>query len=352
MMIGLVSTPWLPVPPQAYGGTETLVDALARGLAAAGHDVLLAAPSGSTCPVPHLPGLPAAVPEHLGETVPELAHVVAAYQGLVAAGVDVIHDHTTIGPLYAGRPRDVVPVATMHGAVVGQMHEIYRAMGRTVALVAISADQAATAPDVQIAAVIHHGLDVARIPVGRGDGGYVCFLGRMDPCKGVHEAVLVARRAGLPLRIAGKMAERTEKEYFAQVISPLLGRDAEYVGELRTAEKYALVGGAVALLNPIEWSEPFGLVMIEALATGTPVVATPRGSAPEIVDDGVTGFLRDDRDSLAQALHRAGELDRRRCREVATTRFSAARMAADHVRLYTRLLEGRHLTSPEGPRAA
>jgi glycosyltransferase involved in cell wall biosynthesis len=179
---------------------------------------------------------------------------------------------------------------------------------------------------------------VARVPIGSGGGGYACVLGRMHPDKGVREAILVARRAGVPLFIAAKMREPGEREYFDTVIRPLLGPDTQYLGELNVADKYALLGEARALLNPIQWNEPFGMVMIESLATGTPVVATPRGSSPEIIDDERTGFLRPTVDELATALVRAGGLDRRLCREDVQERFSAARMAAEHADLYSTLL--------------
>lgn len=356
MRIGLISTPWIPIPPPAYGGTEAVVDRLARGLAAAGHEVLLAAPSDSTCPVPRIPGLDASLPGRLGETVPELRHVVRAYAAMADAGVDVVHDHTVVGPLFARRPPGPVIVTTMHGPVRSELGELYRAMSEEVAVVAISQHQATTARDFRVARVIHHGLDVADVPMGAGSGGYACFLGRMHPRKGVREAVLAARRAGVPLLIAGKMAEPLEKAYFHESVAPLLGADAEYVGELGAPEKYELLGGASALINPIAWPEPFGLVMIESLAAGTPVVSTHRGSAPELVDEGVTGFLRDDVEGLADALGRVGELDRSQCRDVAKTRFSTARMIADHLRLYTDLRMGRAaslaLETPVTPRSA
>ncbi|HEY5516196.1 MAG TPA: glycosyltransferase family 4 protein [Pengzhenrongella sp.] len=348
MRIGLISPPWIPVPPPAYGGIEAVVDVLARGLVAAGHEVLLAAPSDSTCPVPRVPGLHPSQPERLGETAPELRHVVQAYAAMT--DVDIVHDHTVAGPLFAHRPARPIAVTTMHLPVKYEMAELYRAMSKDVAVVAISHHQAASAWGLQVARVIHHGLDVVDIPVGTGTGGYACFLGRMHPSKGVREAILIARRAGVPLRIAGKMIEPREKKYFRDCIAPLLGSDAEYVGELGAAEKYELLGGAIALVNPIAWPEPFGLVMIESLATGTPVLSTHQGSAPELVDHGVTGYLRNDIEGLADALGRVGELDRTKCRQVAETRFTTARMVADHISLYADLLARRAASPTPGPR--
>jgi glycosyltransferase involved in cell wall biosynthesis len=210
-----------------------------------------------------------------------------------------------------------------------------------VALITISRHQASTAVGIPITATIHHGIDVGAVPEGRGDGGYASFLGRMAPEKGPREAALIARAAGVPLRMAAKIREPAEREYFEAVVEPLLCSDVEYVGELGLQDKLELLGGSFALLNPLQWAEPFGLVMIEALATGTPVVATPAGSAPEIVSDGVTGHLRNGRQALAAALLVAPELHRSTCRASALRRFDTARMVTEHVQVYERLLARR-----------
>jgi glycosyltransferase involved in cell wall biosynthesis len=332
----MISTPWTPLPPPAYGGIEAVVDRLVRGLQDAGHELLVAAPGDSTCPAPLVPNAPHADPGAAWLTEAELAHVVRAYQAM--AGMDVIHDHTFAGPLYRRRPPGTPIVTTNHGPFRPELSNIYRAMATDAAVVAISRHHASTAGEVPIIRVIYNGIDVDSVPVGDGAGGYFCFLGRMSPRKGVRQAALIAHRAGVPLRIGAKMQDKTEREYFDCAVAPLLGSDVEYLGELDTDEKYQLLGGATALLNPIQWPEPFGLVMIEALAAGTPVVATPAGAAPEIVDDGVTGFLRDDIGSLAAVLPRAARLDRDRCRREVRSRFSADRMVAGHLELYAELL--------------
>jgi glycosyltransferase involved in cell wall biosynthesis len=337
MRIGLIAPPWVPVPPPAYGGTEAVVDRLARGLVLAGHEVLLAAAASSSCPVPRVAGTVDArdgAPV-CGDSLTELRHVITGYAAMGA--VDVVHDHTVLGPLY----RDVHPrapvVTTNHGPFDAVLTPIYRAM-RPVAVVAISHHQASTAADVPLAAVIHHGIDVEAVPFGQGDGGYASFLGRMCPDKGPREAILIARTAGVPLKMAAKMREPAERDYFESVIRPLLGSDVEYVGELGPRDKLALLGNSFALLNPLQWAEPFGLVMIEALASGTPVVGTPTGSAPEIVDDGLTGYLRTGQLALAAGLIEALGLDRADCRTAAVEHFSTERMVAAHLRLYRDLL--------------
>ena len=177
-------------------------------------------------------------------------------------------------------------------------------------MIAISHHHASTAGDIAVAGVIHHGLDVDAFPLGDGDGGYALFLGRMSPDKGVDVSVRVARQAGVSLRIAAKMREPAEVAFFEQQIAPMLGDGVAYVGEVGGRDKLDLLAGARCLINPIAWPEPFGMVMIEALAVDTPVVATPKGSAPEIVTDEVTGFIGAYEDELAAAVACASDLDR------------------------------------------
>ncbi len=340
MRVAVIAPPWLPVPPPAYGGTEAVLDALARGLVAAGHDVLLCTTGDATCPVEkwwvYEQALGVGVP---GAALGEIRHVLGAYDAARAWGAEVVHDHTLVGPLYAARFPDLPVVTTNHGPFDDDLSAFYAALAGRVPLICISHHQASTAP-VPVAAVIHHGIDVAEHRPGAGEGGYALFLGRMSPDKGVHVAARVAQRAGMPLRIAAKMREPAERAYFEQAVAPLLGGSVEYVGEVGGAAKHELLAGAACLLNPIAWPEPFGMVMIEALAAGTPVVATPCGAAPEIVEDGVTGFLASGEDALVDALRRAPGLDRAACRRSAKERFSVDRMVAGHVDLYRRVVAG------------
>jgi glycosyltransferase involved in cell wall biosynthesis len=190
-----------------------------------------------------------------------------------------------------------------------------------------------------VRAVIHHGLDVDRFPLGAGDGGYLAFLGRMSPDKGPHRAIAAARVAGVPIRLAAKMWDGPERAFFRGTVEPLLGADAVYVGELGGRDKLDFLAAATALLNPIGWPEPFGLVMIEALACGTPVISHPAGAAPEIVIHGVNGFLCSDEASLIDAIGRAKLIDRRTCRRSVEERFSAGRMVAEYVRMYRAVIE-------------
>jgi glycosyltransferase involved in cell wall biosynthesis len=337
MRIVIVAPPWVPVPPPAYGGTETVLDTLARGLQDAGEDVLLFTTGDSTCPVPRASVLERAAGVGVAGSATELRHVIHAYRA--ALGADIVHDHTLIGPVYAERFGELPVVTTNHGPFLSELGDYYRAIADQVPIIAISHHQARTAPEIPIAAVIHHGVDSSRFPVGGGGDGYAAYLGRMCPEKGIPTAIRVARLAGVPLRIAAKMSEPAERAYFEAEVRPLLGGNVEYLGELDAYEKAELLGGAFCLLNPIAWPEPFGMVMVEALACGTPVVATPMGAAPEIVTDGATGFIRSGEEALARAVLAAPGLDRAACREAVCTKFSAERMVAEHLRLYRSVLE-------------
>jgi glycosyltransferase involved in cell wall biosynthesis len=342
--ICIIAPPWAPVPPVSYGGTEAVIDTLARGLTTAGHDVLLVATGDSSCPAPSTFFHETAVGIGSGGSIAEVQQVVHGYHEAAAEGVDVIHDHTLVGPLFSrhavGRRPPVV--ATNHGPFTDpSLGPLFRMISRSAAVVAISHHHASTAVDIPIAAVIHHGVDLDRIPVGAGSGGYAACVGRMDPSKGIDAAARVARAAGMPLRIAAKMREPHEVDYFEAKVQSLLGGDIEYVGELDASERNELVGDACCLLNPIGWPEPFGMVMVEALAAGTPVVARPQGAASEIVSHGNTGFLADDEAGLAQLLGQVERLDRAACRSAAEQRFSAMRMVNDHIELYEHVAQRR-----------
>jgi glycosyltransferase involved in cell wall biosynthesis len=337
MRIAILAPPWVPVPPPLYGGIEAMLDNLARGLRDAGHEVLLYATGDSTCDVPVHYCRATAAGTTDGTAVTELNHVVNAYETIVEWGADVVHDHTLVGPHLA--PRFGLPVVTTnHGPFVSALGDCFRSLNGVASLVAISEHHASTSGDAEVSAVIHHGVDVDRFPVGDGEGGYALFLGRMSPDKGVHVAAGVARTAGVPLRIAAKMREPAERAYYETEVKPLLDADVQYIGEVGWDDKLELLAGASCLLNPLAWAEPFGMVMIEALACGTPVVATPWGSVPEIVEDGITGFVRATDEELVEALLSIDEIDRMWCRKVAAARFSTERMVADHLAVYRQVM--------------
>ena len=332
MRIAIVAPPWLPVPPPAYGGTENVLDTFARGLKDAGHEVLLCTTGDSTCPVDKTFVFEKAIGVGSGNSVDEIRHVTHAYREI--QDVDVVHDHTLVGPLYSATFPHLPVVTTNHGPFNADLIDLYRTVSGRVPVIAISHHQASTARDVSIAAVIHHGVNLDDFPIGQGGGGYALFLGRMHPGKAPHVAARIAREAGVPLRIAAKMREPEERAYFETMVRPLLGGDVTYVDEVDRRAKFELLSGADCLLNPIAWPEPFGMVMIEALACGTPVLTTHFGAAPEIVEDGVVGFVRSDEAGLVDALARVHEIDRTACRRHVKQRFSVERMVDKHVALY------------------
>ena len=338
LRVGIVAPPWVAVPPARYGGTEVVIDQLARGLTRAGHDVQLFATGDSTCPVRRASLYPLALGTEADPAL-ELPHVRDAYRTLT--NVDIVHDHTLTGPQWADEWRpDLRVVTTNHAPFTPELIAHYTRLAPRVPIIAISDAQRASAPDVPIVEVIHHGIDVDGFPFGTGDGGYVLFLGRMSPDTGVHRAIAIARLAGRQLVIAAKMWEARERQYFTEVVEPLLGPDAIYIGQVGGQRKLHLLAGALALVNPIRWPEPFGLVMIEALACGTPVLSFAEGAAPEIVEHGTTGFLCIDEADMAARLLDVPTLDRRACRDSAARRFSTQRFVDRHVALYRRLIVG------------
>jgi glycosyltransferase involved in cell wall biosynthesis len=267
----------------------------------------------------------------------ERRHAAFAWHDLARFAPDVVH--VNLPDTLPREPRgDTAVVATVHHPRVPRLHAMYAAAPRA-RRVAISRRQASLAPELAPMTVIHHGLDVRAYEAGDGAGGYVAFLGRIGPEKAPHLAIDAAVAAGVPLVIGGPhwSGDAGYDAYFEREMRPRLGRHEARVrwdGELAHAAKVGLLREAAALLMPSGWEEPFGLVMVEAMLTGTPVVALASGSAPEIVDDGITGFLVSDTQAMAAAIPLARRLDRRRCRAHARRRFGAARMADDYEALY------------------
>ncbi|MDT0263712.1 glycosyltransferase [Jatrophihabitans lederbergiae] len=336
MRIAYVAAPWLPVPPPAYGGSEVVIDRLARGVKQAGHEVMLFTTGDSSCPVDRRWTRPDAVPDLIGEVGVELAHVIGAYAAVRDWGADIVHDHTLSGPAYARTVTTMPVVTTNHGPFTEDLTVIYRDAAKSAAIVAIS--HAATAGNIPVTRIIHHGVDPTQYPMGEGQGGFYLFLGRMCADKGVREAALIALAAGVRLLIAAKMRAPSERAYFETQVKPLLTNKVQFIGEVAGPAKAELLGAAAALLNPICWPEPFGLVMIEALACGTPVLTYPLGSAPEIVDHNKTGFLCQNEAQMVARLGEVSQLDRRTCRRAAQERFSQQRMVDEHLSLYAELL--------------
>jgi glycosyltransferase involved in cell wall biosynthesis len=344
LRIALVAPPYFEVPPTAYGGVEAVVADLADALVARGHEVTLlgAGRSGTTAAFTAV--RERAIPERLGEPFPEVLYAAQTRRVIERiareTGIDVVHDHTLAGPLNApayaalGLPT----VATVHGPVNEDLYGYYRAVGKDVQLVAISRRQRALAPDLNWIATVHNALRVESWPFRREKGDYAVFLGRFSPDKAPHLALEAAHRAGVPLVLAGKCAEPAEKEYFEREVVPRLTSSDHVFGMADARQKRELLAMARCLLFPIRWEEPFGMVMIEAMACGTPVVALRAGAVPEVVDDGVTGIICDSPDALPQALRDVRDIDPAACRGRVARHFSAATLARGYEAAYLRAL--------------
>jgi len=341
LRIGMIAPPWFSVPPAAYGGTEAVVAALVDQLVDLGHEVtLVAAGAPGTRAARHIAVYPEPPSALLGASaMPEVVLAAEAARALEGLELDLVHDHSLAGPLLA-RGRDIPTLVTMHGPVTGDNRDYFERLGRSVDLVAISDAQRALAPGLNWVGTVHNAIDVASFPFRARKDRELLWIGRFSPDKGAHLAIDAARAAGRRILLAGKLSERGERDYFDREVRPRLGRDAEYLGEADAALKRELFARAAALLFPIQWEEPSGMVMVEAMAAGTPVLATRRGSVPEVVADGRTGFVVDAPEELVGAIGRLDEIDPAACRAHVEARFDLPVMAAGYERVYRMLVEG------------
>jgi glycosyltransferase involved in cell wall biosynthesis len=332
--------PWFDVPPEAYGGIEALAADLVEALIQRGHTVHMVGAGEDRTRAKFVRTYAEAPSERLGEALPEIVHAAWVNRHLDELELDVIHDHSLAGPLSA-RGRRAPTMVTAHGPLVGEMALYYEAICTDTCLVAISDSQRHLAPHVRFAGRVHNGIRTADFTFSASKDDFVLFIGRMNPDKGAHLAIDAAREAGRRIVLAGKLNEPSEQEYFATHVKPRLGDDAEFVGEADMAAKQDLYAAAQCLVFPICWDEPFGLVMIEAMACGTPVVALSRGSVPEVVADGVTGFVRDDPADLPAAINQTPGLDPAACRRHVEEHFDVSVMADGYERAYRELCEAR-----------
>jgi glycosyltransferase involved in cell wall biosynthesis len=341
LAIAMVMPPWYEVPPAGYGGLERVCASLIDALVDRGHSVTMFGTGTRTGTRARFVSTdPRLQYERLLEALPELVHVARANELIAEGRYDVVHDHTTIGPVTAAQRR-IPSVVTVHGCPVGPLNAYLSRVDHSVALVAISHAQRRIAPNLAWTDTVHHGIEADPSPKASPSDGPVLWLGRFDPEKGPDLAIEACRRAGLPLVLAGKCNQADEWRYLDEVIRPRLGPDLELVVNGERPRTEALLADARALLMPIRWEEPFGMVMIEAMAKGTPVVALRRGAVPEVIEHGRTGVVCDDESELAEALHAAVRLDPADCVAHVATAFSADLMARRYERVYRSLLAAR-----------
>jgi glycosyltransferase involved in cell wall biosynthesis len=325
------------VPPKHYGGTERIVSYLTEELVRAGHEVTLFASGDSTtaanliAPVERSLRKNERCKDPMARELVLIDHVIER-----AVEFDVIHFHTGYIHLPACRYLPVPHITTLHGRL--DTHDLIAVYSRFRDLPFISISNAQRAPieSANWQATIYHGLpsDLFRFYPDRGE--YLAFLGRTSPEKGPDRAIEIAKRVDMPLKMAAKV-DRADRRYFKQDVEPLLDDPhVEWIGEITDKQKNEFLGNAYAVLFPIDWPEPFGLVMIEAMACGTPVIAYERGSVPEVIDEGQTGFIANSLDEAAEAVRRVPEIDRRVCRNVFEKRFTASRMANDYMEVFER----------------
>jgi glycosyltransferase involved in cell wall biosynthesis len=339
MRIAQVAPLYESVPPRKYGGTERVVSFLTEQLVSMGHDVTLFASGDSLTAADLVPCCEQSLRLDPTCTLPVIKHTVLLEKVLRRASTfDVVHFHTDFLHFPIARRLGVPNLTTLHGRLdYPELDPLFDACD-DVPLVSISEAQRAPLRRANWLGTVHHGLPLELMAFRPGPGEYFAFLGRVSPEKRLDRAIGISKRLGVPLRVAAKV-DPADVEYFTREIQPLLDDPLiEFIGEIGEYDKRDFLGNARALLFPIDWPEPFGLVMIESLACGTPVLAYRRGSVPEILEDGVTGFIVDDLEQAIEAGRQIGRIDRWHCREVFETRFSAERMMWDYLELYRGLI--------------
>jgi glycosyltransferase involved in cell wall biosynthesis len=343
MRIAQVAPLYEPVPPPLYGGTERVVSYLTEELVRLGHDVTLFASGDSKSRAELVAACPRALwqDREVRETLPHHVRLIELVFSQISR-FDIVHFHSDYIHFPLVRRHRRPTVTTLHGLVhPHDLRELF-AEYRDVPLVSISNDQRDPLPGACWAGTVYHGLPRDSISFREGPGSYLVYLGRMSPEKRVDRAIEIARRSQRHLKIAAKIYPE-ERAYFDEVLKPLIraaGPLVDFIGEIGDCERSDLLGNASALVFPIEWPEPFGLVMIEALACGTPVIAWRRGSVPEVLVDGVSGYIVESIEEAVGAVGRLDRLDRAACRREFEEKFDARRMAADYVDVYARVIAG------------
>lgn len=346
MRIAQVAPLYESVPPKYYGGTERVVSYLTEELVRQGHEVTLFA-SGDSVTQARLIA-PCSRALRLDKAcIDRMAHHIVMLEQIFqdASHFDIIHFHIDYLHFPLSRRHTTPQVTTLHGRLdIPDLVPLYRQF-RDMPVVSISDAQRQPLPWINWQETIYHGLPAKLYTLCDEPGAYLAFIGRISPEKRVDRAIEIAKRLDMPLKIAAKV-DAEDQEYFANVVQPLLRHPlVEYVGEICESDKDVFLGHAYALLFPIDWPEPFGLAMIEAMACGTPVIAYRRGSVSEVIDEGVTGFIVDTLEEAVRAVENVASLSRKRCWEIFQERFSATRMAHDYVTLYRQLVEAKPVST-------
>lgn len=350
MKIAQVAPLFEAVPPKLYGGTERVIHYLTEELVRHEHEVTLFA-SGDSVTSARLVAITDKALRSDPNCIDPSAHCILQLERVMeeAAAFDIIHFHTDFLHFPLTSRCNTPCITTLHGRLdIPDLQRLYHAFPQQ-RVVSISDNQRIPLPQANWIGTVYHGLPADLHPLQEGEGGYLAFIGRISPEKGVDWAIRIAIECNCPLKIAAKI-DKVDQHYFEKHIAHLIDHSlVEFVGEINEQQKTVFLGKAKALLFPINWSEPFGLVMIEAMSCGTPVVAFRNGSVPEVIDDGITGFIVESIPEAVQAVHKIKQLSRHQVRHVFEERFTAERMTEDYLRLYRHVLEENHRSSQTSP---
>jgi glycosyltransferase involved in cell wall biosynthesis len=340
MRIAMIAPVWIPIPPEGYGGIERVIALLVDELVGEGHDVTLFAAGSSRTRAKQVTYMQEPPTLHMGETLFDAYHVGQAYRDIDGGDYDVVHDHAGfLGPAFAGLIHQPV-VHTLHGPFTRDTRMFYEAFKKDCYYVAISQRQRECGPDLNYLGVVPNAVDIDEHSYESEKEDYLVYVSRICEAKGAEQAVLLAMEKGQRILLAGKIDAGGDQEYFDRCIRPHVdGERVVYLGEVSTQEKVYILQRARAFLFPIQWEEPFGLVMVEAMACGTPVLATRWGAVPEVVEHGLTGFLADSPTGLLEYFDRLDELNPLACRREAEERFSPEVMAASYLEIYRKAIE-------------
>src|SRR4051794_34567363 len=339
LKIAIIAPPWLPVPPERYGGVEWVVSLLADRLAELGHDVTLFACGGSITQANLVTTSEDANIARFGQLMPELEHALLSYRQ--ASRFDIVFDHSGLGAAAMADLVQAPVVHTVHSTLDDEHGRVYRLISELnprLRFIPTSLKQREPAEDLPWVANCPSALDLDAYPFSERRGDYLLYVGRMSPQKGAGRAIAVAQEMGVPLKLAGKMHEADERAYFSREVAPHLNDRIQYLGEVSHEEKVRLLQRARCTIYPIDWEEPFGLVMLESMACGTPVVAMRRGAVPEVISPGESGIYVDRYEDLPGAVAQADQIDPAGCRDHVESHFSEGRMVRNYLEAFSSVL--------------